>query len=99
MTERPAIMSLRYEQEAARLLTAAADGAITYDDAPLAPGHIAVLVRTHNEGAVIKQALLQATGPVLLPEFLPDSIHHRPETSQGRNSLATDRAFGEAAVA
>ena len=31
--------------------------------------------------SVIKQALLQATGPVLLPEFLPESIRRQPETA------------------
>ena len=34
--------------------------------------------------SVIKQALLQATGPVLLPEFLPESIRRRSEASQVR---------------
>jgi two-component system nitrogen regulation response regulator GlnG len=29
--------------------------------------------------SVIKQALLQATGPVLLPEFLPESIRRQPQ--------------------
>lgn len=37
--------------------------------------------------SVIKQALLQATGPVLLPEFLPESIHRRVEPSQGQSAL------------
>ena len=37
--------------------------------------------------SVIKQALLQATGPVLLPEFLPESIRGRPETLQGTRLL------------
>ena len=40
--------------------------------------------------SVIKQALLQATGPVLLPEFLPESIRRRPETTQGAASSAMD---------
>jgi nitrogen regulation protein NR(I) len=31
--------------------------------------------------SVIKQALLQATGPVLLPEFLPQSLQGRSETT------------------
>jgi len=33
--------------------------------------------------SVIKQALLQATGPVLLPEFLPESISRQAGTSSG----------------
>jgi len=40
--------------------------------------------------SVIKQALLQATGPVLLPEFLPESIRRRPETLQGTASSVMD---------
>src|SRR4051794_15277134 len=40
--------------------------------------------------SVIKQALLQATGPVLLPEFLPESIRRRPEASQGTASAVMD---------
>src|SRR5713226_3567214 len=31
--------------------------------------------------SVLKQAVLQATGPVLLPEFLPHHLHGRKETS------------------
>jgi two-component system nitrogen regulation response regulator GlnG len=40
--------------------------------------------------SVIKQALLQATGPVLLPEFLPDSIRRRSETPQSTTIPETD---------
>jgi len=40
--------------------------------------------------SVIKQALLQATGPVLLPEFLPESICRRGETLQGTASSGMD---------
>ena len=43
--------------EIARLLRAADDKTIVYDDKPLAPSHVAVLVRTHNEGAIVKEAL------------------------------------------
>jgi DNA-binding NtrC family response regulator len=40
--------------------------------------------------SVIKQALLQATGPVLLPEFFPAAIRGRPEISEGPASAAMD---------
>jgi len=40
--------------------------------------------------SVIKQALLQATGPVLLPEFFPEPIRRRPEASQGTASSVID---------
>jgi two-component system, NtrC family, nitrogen regulation response regulator GlnG len=40
--------------------------------------------------SVIKQALLQATGPVLLPEFLPESIRRRPGASQAQRSSEMD---------
>jgi exodeoxyribonuclease V beta subunit len=63
--------------EIARLLNAAADGAITYDDAPLAPGHIAVLVRTHNEGAVIKQALAELG--IASVELAHESVFRTPD--------------------
>ncbi len=32
--------------------------------------------------SVLKQALLQATGPMLLPEFLPDSLHGQEATKE-----------------
>lgn len=35
--------------------------------------------------SVIKQALLQATGPVLLPEFLPAIVHTHPSQTAGSN--------------
>ena len=34
--------------------------------------------------SVIKQALLQTTGPVLLPEFLPPAVRARSETKEQR---------------
>jgi nitrogen regulation protein NR(I) len=40
--------------------------------------------------SVVKQALLQATGPVLLPEFLPESLRRSPEASQGTASADMD---------
>jgi two-component system nitrogen regulation response regulator GlnG len=40
--------------------------------------------------SVIKQALLQATGPVLLPEFLPESIRRRSGNSLGSVSSEID---------
>lgn len=40
--------------------------------------------------SVIKQALLQATGPVLLPEFLPESIHRRSDSPKGKPSAEMD---------
>lgn len=40
--------------------------------------------------SVIKQALLQATGPVLLPEFLPDSLRRRPAAMQDTTAAAAD---------
>jgi two-component system nitrogen regulation response regulator GlnG len=45
--------------------------------------------------SVIKQALLQATGPVLLPEFLPDSMR-RPANHNSASLAgdATDKAEG-----
>jgi exodeoxyribonuclease V beta subunit len=43
--------------EVARLLRGAAAGDITLDGAPLAPHHIAVLVRSHRQGAMVKEAL------------------------------------------
>jgi exodeoxyribonuclease V beta subunit len=45
--------------EIARLLRAGGTAEITLDGAPLAPHHIAVLVRTHRQGAMIKEALAQ----------------------------------------
>ena len=63
--------------EIARLLNAAADGAITYDGARLAPGHVAVLVRTHNEGAVIKQAL--AALGIASVELAHESVFRTPD--------------------
>ena len=40
--------------------------------------------------SVLKQALLQATGPVLLPEFLPDSVRRRSEASQDKSASSAD---------
>jgi two-component system nitrogen regulation response regulator GlnG len=40
--------------------------------------------------SVIKQALLQATGPVLLPEFLPDALRNRTGADVGPASAAMD---------
>ena len=40
--------------------------------------------------SVIKQALLQATGPVLLPEFLPESIRRRSDSPEGKPSAEMD---------
>jgi two-component system nitrogen regulation response regulator GlnG len=40
--------------------------------------------------SVIKQALLQATGPVLLPEFLPESIHRRSDSPEGKPPAEMD---------
>jgi two-component system, NtrC family, nitrogen regulation response regulator GlnG len=40
--------------------------------------------------SVIKQALLHATGPVLLPEFLPESIRRRAEDAQAVGSPEID---------
>jgi two-component system nitrogen regulation response regulator GlnG len=37
--------------------------------------------------SVIKQALLQATGPVLLPEFLPPAVRARSETKDQREEV------------
>ena len=45
--------------EIARLLAAAARGEVSLDGAPLAPGDIAVLVRSHAQGSAMKQALAQ----------------------------------------
>ncbi|MCW5891079.1 MAG: exodeoxyribonuclease V subunit beta [bacterium] len=44
--------------EIARLLRAAAAGTATYDGRPLAGGDVAVLVRTHREGRLVRDALL-----------------------------------------
>jgi two-component system nitrogen regulation response regulator GlnG len=40
--------------------------------------------------SVIKQALLQATGPVLLPEFLPGALRNRTDADTGPASTAMD---------
>ncbi|WP_425613469.1 sigma-54-dependent transcriptional regulator [Anatilimnocola sp. NA78] len=40
--------------------------------------------------SVIKQALLQATGPVLLPEFLPTAIRNRLEAADNSTASAMD---------
>ena len=45
--------------EIARLLREAARGAITFDGRPLAPGDIAVLVRSHRQGAEMREHLRQ----------------------------------------
>jgi exodeoxyribonuclease V beta subunit len=63
--------------EIARLLGAASSGAITYDGAPLAAGHIAVLVRTHAEGSVIKQAL--AALGIASVELAHESVFRTPD--------------------
>ncbi|MDR3352700.1 MAG: exodeoxyribonuclease V subunit beta [Zoogloeaceae bacterium] len=44
-------------EEIARLLIAARKGEIRIDDAPLTPGRIAVLTRTHRQGQIMRQAL------------------------------------------
>lgn len=40
--------------------------------------------------SVIKQALLQATGPVLLPEFLPDAVRNRLSPAEQSPSVGMD---------
>jgi two-component system nitrogen regulation response regulator GlnG len=40
--------------------------------------------------SVIKQALLQATGPVLLPEFLPDAVRTRLSAAEQSRSAGFD---------
>jgi exodeoxyribonuclease V beta subunit len=71
--------------EIARLLGAAASGAITYDHAPLEPGHIAVLVRTHNEGSVVKQAL-GALG-IASVELAHESVFRTPDADDVARAL------------
>ncbi len=63
--------------EIARLLRAAASGTISYGDAPLAAGHIAVLVRTHAEGSVVKQAL--AAVGIASVELAHESVFRTPD--------------------
>jgi exodeoxyribonuclease V beta subunit len=55
--------------EIARLLAAARDGRITLDRQPLSAGDIAVLVRSHAEGSLMRQALsLLGVGSVELSQ-------------------------------
>lgn len=57
---------------------------------------LALLQKYHWPGnvrefqSVIKQAILQATGPVLLPPFLPASIHRRPDAATNDERAALD---------
>jgi two-component system nitrogen regulation response regulator GlnG len=44
--------------------------------------------------SVIKQALLQATGPVLLPDFLPPELHAGGKSGSGAGKVADDPLAG-----
>jgi exodeoxyribonuclease V beta subunit len=63
--------------EIARLLQAADSGALTYDGTALAPAHIAVLVRTHKEGSIVKQAL--AALGIASVELASESVFRTPD--------------------
>jgi len=63
--------------EIARLLRAAQAGLITIGERPLAPGDIAILVRSHTQGRLTRDALLQfGVGCV---ELSQQNIFHTPD--------------------
>lgn len=64
-------------QEIASLLAGASQGQVTLDGRPLGGADIAVLVRSHHEGELIRKALL-ARG-VSSVSIAQDSVHHGPD--------------------
>jgi exodeoxyribonuclease V beta subunit len=72
--------------EIARLLAEARAGRITLGGAPLAAGHIAVLVRSHAQGSVMRQALAAlGVGSVELSQA---SVFHGPDAEDLERVLA-----------
>jgi exodeoxyribonuclease V beta subunit len=66
--------------EIARLLAAAQDGQVLHDSRPLEAGDIAVLVRSHQEGSDIREALLAlGVGSV---ELRQTSVFRTPDASE-----------------
>ncbi len=72
--------------EIARLLTEARAGRITLGGQPLAAGHIAVLVRSHAQGSLVRQAL--ATLGVGSVELSQASVFHGPDAEELERVLA-----------
>lgn len=66
--------------EIARLLGAGKAGLIAIGDAPLKASDIAVLVRTHNEADIIRQALAALGLPSV--SLAPGSVWHTPEADE-----------------
>jgi exodeoxyribonuclease V beta subunit len=74
--------------EVARLLRAAQAGRITLGDRPLAPGDIAILVKSHAQGRLTRDALLQlGVGCV---ELSQQSIFHTPDAEDLERVLLAD---------
>jgi exodeoxyribonuclease V beta subunit len=72
--------------EIARLLAEARAGRITLGGQPLAAGHIAVLVRSHAQGSLMRQALAQlGVGSVELSQA---SAFHGPDADELERVLA-----------
>jgi exodeoxyribonuclease V beta subunit len=72
--------------EVARLIEAAGAGCITLDDRPLRAGDIAVLVRTHEEGRLMQEAL--ASRGVGSVERSQASVFATPEAEELERLLA-----------
>ena len=72
--------------EIARLLQAAADGLVKLDQRPLRAGDIAVLVRSHQQGSVMRQAL--AALGVASVELSLASVFHSPDAEELERVLA-----------
>ncbi len=72
--------------EIARLLAGARAGHIQLGGAPLAAGHIAVLVRSHAQGSLMRQAL--ATLGVGSVELSQASVFHGPDADELERLLA-----------
>ncbi|MFI4889366.1 MAG: exodeoxyribonuclease V subunit beta [Steroidobacterales bacterium] len=73
--------------EIARLMAGSEHGLITLDGAKLSAGHIAVLVRTHNEGRIMREAL--AAFGVGSVELSQDSLFASAEARDLERVLAS----------
>lgn len=72
--------------EIARLLQAADAGRVAHGGVPLAGGHVAVLVRTHAQGATMRLAL--AALGVASVELSQSSVFHSPDAEDLERVLA-----------
>lgn len=99
-----ALLSGRVADEIARLIQGGADGSICIGDTPLQPGDIAVLVRAHDEGSSVREALLERGIPAVASgrdkvlysdeakavELLLSAVANAQERKAQRLALATD---------